>query len=244
MNAQRIARQHLMTSQLMGADVVPVRHGERKQTTMTEPKSVTVSNTNVGDKQAALDELRKRHDAECPHCTTATFHKQTVFGDGSPNADLMFVGEAPGANEDETGKPFVGRAGQKLNEIIAAMGLSREEVYIANVLKSRPPDNRTPLQPEVDACSPYLAEQIEIIEPKVIVTLGGPAAKLLLETKTGITRLRGIWAEYVVGMTGRRVPVMPTFHPAYLLRSYTPENRKLVWSDMQAAMERLGLPVK
>ena len=133
-------------------------------------------------------------------------------------------------------------AGKKLTEMINAMGLSREQVYITNILKVRPPENRTPLKHEVEATWPFLAEQIRIIDPKVIITLGGPSTKLILGTETGITRLRGIWAEYRDLETGHSVPVMPTFHPAYLLRQYTVENRQKVWSDMLAALDRLGLP--
>lgn len=195
-----------------------------------------------GEKAAALSELRQRHESTCPHCTSVTDHTQCVFGEGNPDAALMFIGEAPGEEEDRTGRPFVGRAGQTLDKIIAAMGLAREDVYIANVLKSRPPNNRTPLQHEIEACGPFLAEQIRIIQPQVIVTLGGPATKLMLGTDIGITKLRGQWAEYRDEQTGFAVPVMPTFHPAYLLRNYTTETRKLVWSDMQAVMSRLGLP--
>jgi DNA polymerase len=151
----------------------------------------------------------------------------------------MFVGEAPGETEDRVGRPFVGRAGEKLDEIIRAMGLSRSAVYIANVLKARPPDNRTPLQHEVEACGPWLCKQIAIVKPRVIVTLGGPATKLLLKVDQGITRMRGIWATYQDGEI--RIPVMPTFHPAYLLRNYTAETRRQVWEDMCKVIELLGL---
>ena len=187
---------------------------------------------------AALLDLAARHDRECPHCTTATAHTRTVFGEGSPTAVVMFVGEAPGETEDREGRPFVGRAGQKLDDMIRAMGLSREAVYIANALKSRPPDNRTPLAQELEQCGPYLVEQVRIIQPKVIVALGAPAAKLLLGTDVGITRLRGVWSTYTAD--GLSIPVMPTFHPAYLLRNYTPEVRRQVWSDLQAVVERIG----
>lgn len=149
----------------------------------------------------------------------------------------MFIGEAPGEEEDRTGRPFVGRAGQKLDEIIKAMGMRREEVYIANVLKSRPPQNRTPLLHEVEACAPFLREQIRVISPWVIVALGGPATKMLLQTETGIMRLRGQWGTYADGDV--RIAVMPTFHPAYLLRNYTPDTRRKMWSDMQAVVQRL-----
>ena len=199
---------------------------------------VRASAASDGPKSRQLAALRERHDRECPHCTTATAHTQTVFGEGSPDAAVMFVGEAPGEQEDRTGRPFVGRAGQKLEDMIRAMGFAREEVYIANVLKSRPPDNRTPLRHEVEACGPFLVEQVRIIRPQAIVALGGPATKLLLDTEEGITRLRGTWATYRAG--DLEIPVMPTFHPAYLLRNYTPEVRKQVWSDLTQVLERVG----
>ena len=149
----------------------------------------------------------------------------------------MFIGEAPGEQEDQTGRPFVGRAGKKLDEIITAMGLARSDVYIANVLKSRPPANRTPLPSEVEQCARYLAQQIRIIQPTVIVGLGGPAVKWLLGTTQGITKLRGQWDRFTDDELS--VPVMPTFHPAYLLRNYTPDTRGKVWSDMQQVMAYL-----
>jgi DNA polymerase len=164
-----------------------------------------------------------------------------VFGEGDPDADLMFIGEAPGEEEDRTGRPFVGRAGRKLDEILEAMKMQRQQVYIANILKSRPAGNRTPLPGEVEGCSPFLAEQIRIIRPSVIVGLGGPAVKWLLRTNEGITRLRGTWGIYDDGALS--FAVMPTFHPAYLLRNYTLETRQRVWSDMQAVMARLEEPV-
>lgn len=185
------------------------------------------------ERAAALAALRAEHDAKCPHCTLATAHTQTVFGDGDPAAALMFVGEAPGAEEDRQGVPFVGASGKKLSEMIVAMGLSRERVYIANVLKARPPNNDTPTPEQVDRCGPYLARQIAIIRPAIIVTLGKPAVNYLLQTRESMTNLRGRWATY------RGIPVMPTFHPAYLLRAYTPENRQKVWSDLKQVVTRL-----
>ncbi len=196
-----------------------------------------------GERSALLEALRDRHARDCPHCTRATGHTNLVFGEGSPNADLVFVGEAPGETEDQTGRPFVGKAGQKLDEMIAAMKLLREQVYIANVLKSRPPNNRTPLQTEVDGCGPYLIEQLCILRPRVIVTLGGPATKLLLATDVGITRLRGAWGTWQApSWTGLdlSIPVMPTYHPAYLLRNYTAQTRGEVWADLQAVMAIIG----
>ena len=191
-----------------------------------------------GPSEDRLEHVRALHETQCPHCSQTDSHQHIVFGEGNPDADLMFVGEAPGAEEDRTGRPFVGRAGQKLDEMIRAMGFTREEVYIANVLKARPPDNRTPLQHEVEACGPYLAAQTRIVQPQVIVALGGPAAKLLLKSETGITRLRGLWGHYDDGDAQRLV--MPTFHPAYLLRNPTREVRGQVWDDLKAVLERMG----
>ena len=254
----RIARQHLETIRLLGVDFVPVPVATPRLALRPKPchpeVHVMASSTQQlalgyagepapelapGEKPQALQELAARHDAECPHCTAATAHTRTVFGEGDANADLVFVGEAPGEEEDRTGRPFVGRAGRKLDDMIKAMGLRREDVYIANVLKSRPPGNRTPLPTEVDGCSPFLAQQIRIIRPRVVVALGGPAAKWILRTGEGITRLRGAWGLYIDGSLS--VPVMPTFHPAYLLRSYTVDTRGKVWSDMKAVLVKLGI---
>lgn len=231
--ARRIALQHARTARLLGVDFLP-RAPSEPEPPLVETRAVRVSGEGAGDKGTLLSELRRRHDAECPHCTKAKGYTQTVFGDGSPDARLMFIGEAPGADEDRVGIPFVGRAGQKLNEMIGAMGLKREQVYIANVLKARPPNNATPTPEEAERCGPYLLEQIRIIRPEVIVTLGKPAANYLLGNSNAMGSMRGHWHEF------EGVPVMPTFHPAYLLRAYTPENRKKVWSDLQQAMARLG----
>ncbi|MBL1217479.1 MAG: uracil-DNA glycosylase [Planctomycetes bacterium] len=220
------------------AAVGPVAHTDLLLGTRSIP--IPKSNTPpTSDKQSALDQLRERHDRECPHCTKATYHTQTVFGEGDPDAQMMFIGEAPGAEEDKTGRPFVGRAGKLLEKMINAMGLAREDVYIANVLKSRPPDNATPTVTEVSKCAPYLTEQIRIIQPAAIVALGAPSAKFLLQTSIGISKLRGRWHTCLFG--DLEVPVMPTFHPAYLLRQYTPDNRTKVWSDLQMVMEQLGM---
>jgi DNA polymerase len=180
-------------------------------------------------------------DADAQGCTKCGLHagrNTVVFGIGNPNADLMFIGEAPGADEDRQGEPFVGRAGKLLTDIIKAMKFTREDVYIANVLKCRPPGNRNPEPDEVETCSPYLLRQIELIQPKVIVALGSFAAKMLLDTKTGITALRGQFHEYALAQQSDNTPiVMPTFHPAYLLRN--PNAKRDVWEDMQQVMELL-----
>jgi uracil-DNA glycosylase family 4 len=168
----------------------------------------------------------------CVKCNLAKTRTQVVYGVGNPNADLMFIGEAPGRDEDEQGEPFVGRAGQLLTDIIKAMKLTRDDVYIANVVKCRPPENRNPEPEELDACRPYIRQQVEIIQPLVIVTLGKFALQSLLEKAYGITSVRGKWLEY------NGVKVMPTYHPAYLLR--TPSAKKDVWEDMKLVMAELG----
>jgi DNA polymerase len=170
---------------------------------------------------------------DCRRCKLSEARTQIVFGDGNPNADLMFVGEGPGAEEDRRGLPFVGRAGELLTAMIEkGLGISRSEVYICNIVKCRPPQNRTPLPDEARTCSPFLDGQIAAVRPKAIVALGKPAASLLLGREVAITRIRGTWQEY------RGIPVMPTLHPAYVLRQYTPENRRAVWEDLKAALER------
>ena len=168
----------------------------------------------------------------CELCETRT---TVVFGEGSPTADLMFVGEAPGRDEDEQGRPFVGRAGKLLTDMILAMGLQREDVYIANVLKCRPPNNRDPKQNEVEACRPFLEKQIELIQPKIICALGNHALRRLTDTDQGISKLRGKPIP-LLGST-----VVPTYHPAYLLRN--PAAKRQVWEDLQSILRLLGLPV-
>ena len=180
-------------------------------------------------------------DAEsCTKCPLHETRTNVVFGVGDPNADLMFIGEAPGADEDRQGEPFVGRAGQLLTQIIeSGMKLKRSEVYIANILKCRPPGNRNPESNEIETCSPYLVRQIELIQPKVIVALGSFSAQMLLGTKIGITKLRGEF--HPCNVPGLRVlphkkppVIMPTFHPAYLLRN--PNAKREVWEDIQTVM--------
>ncbi|QDU33299.1 Uracil DNA glycosylase superfamily protein [Poriferisphaera corsica] len=186
------------------------------------------------------ERLRRMYEDEvsgCEKCGLCRGRTQVVFGEGDVDAAVMFVGEGPGYHEDVQGRPFVGKSGELLDKQIGAMQMERGEVYIANVVKCRPPNNRTPVVEEVEACRDYLQRQIAIIEPKVIITLGGPAAKLLLDTTEGITRLRGRWHSYRGVKPG--IPVMPTFHPAYLLRQYTKENRMKVWSDLQEAMKKV-----
>ena len=169
----------------------------------------------------------------CEKCRLAKTRTQVVYGVGNPNADLMFIGEAPGRDEDIQGKPFVGRAGQLLTDIVKAMKLTRHDVYIANVIKCRPPENRNPEPDELDACRPWIRRQIEIIQPKVIVTLGRFALQSLTEKGYAISSVRGQWLDY------NGIKVMPTYHPAYLLRN--PAAKKDVWSDMKKVMAELGI---
>lgn len=179
----------------------------------------------------SLDDLRG-FIAGCPRCKLAPTRTQIVFGQGDPNADLMFVGEAPGRDEDEQGFAFVGRAGQLLTKIIEAMGMTREDVYITNVLRCRPPNNRNPEPDEVASCMPFLEESIRLISPKVVVALGTFATQAVLGTDEPIGRLRGRW------QSARGVRVMPTFHPSFLLRS--PDRKKDVWEDMKLVRDYLA----
>jgi DNA polymerase len=170
---------------------------------------------------------------DCTRCRLHEGRQQIVFGDGNPHADLLFVGEGPGAEEDRRGLPFVGRAGELLTQMIEkGLGIARSDVYICNIVKCRPPKNRTPLADEAATCSPFLDGQIAAIRPRVIVALGKPATSLLLGRDVPITRVRGTWHDY------RGIPLMPTYHPAFILRQYTPENRRLVWEDLKAALAR------
>jgi DNA polymerase len=195
------------------------------------------------DKPAAFAALRDRALAcvKCPHL--AASRKTVVFGVGNIDAQLMFVGEAPGADEDEQGEPFVGRAGQLLTKIIQATGLSRADVYIANILKCRPDTpgqsagNRPPTPEERATCIPYLQEQIDLIQPKAIVALGATAVEGLLGKTLGITKLRGNWQTY------RGTPLMPTYHPAYLLRNQAMSEKRKVWEDLLKVMEKLEMPI-
>ncbi len=182
---------------------------------------------NMTPRVETLEDIR-REMGDCQRCKLWSTRTNLVFGEGDPQAQLMFVGEGPGADEDASGRPFVGRAGQLLTKMIESIDLKRDQVYIANVVKSRPPGNRTPEADEVKACKPFLLRQIACIKPKLIVTLGNPATQSLLETKVGITRLRGEVQSYP---HLPEVKVIPTFHPAYLLRS--PDKKREAWDDLK-----------
>jgi uracil-DNA glycosylase family 4 len=215
-----------MTSRARAAVPVVIEE-EIFQSASTKPE------TGVADPSRALKLIRE----DLGDCTRCRLHKQgrkqIVFGVGNATAELMFIGEAPGADEDIQGEPFVGRAGQLLNNMIKAMGLEREQVYIANIIKCRPPGNRTPERDECETCSPFLMRQIEVIKPKAIVALGAVAAKTLLAINAPMTELRGRWYDF------RGTKLAVTYHPAFLLRD--PRQKKEAWKDLQMVMKELGL---
>jgi uracil-DNA glycosylase len=195
-------------------------HGDKREE-MTPERALRVIREDIGD------------------CTRCVLHKQgrkqIVFGVGDPRADIMFIGEAPGADEDQQGEPFVGRAGQLLNNMITAMGIRREDIYIANIIKCRPPGNRTPERDECDTCSPFLMRQIEVVKPKIIVALGAVAAKTLLGVNDAMANLRGRIYDF------KKTKLAVTYHPAYLLRD--PRQKKETWKDLQMVMKYLGMPM-
>jgi DNA polymerase len=210
---------------------VPGAEEEMSLLSEAECAGIPHVSAEAGPRAERLERL-KRWVAECSRCPLAGVRQNVVFGEGDPEAELVFVGEAPGADEDATGRPFVGRAGRLLTKIIKAMGYRREDVYICNVLKCRPPGNRAPAPDEVAHCSPILHEQLAVIAPRAICALGGPATKTLLGLKEGITKLRGRFFRY------RGIPLLPTFHPAYLLRNMNEKRR--VWEDMKKLVAFLG----
>jgi len=237
----RALEQRFEADAILGARALPIR--------IPGPPPVRhrqeLSDAEVEERRVRLDQIDRDEVKECTKCGLAQSRTKTVYADGSPAARILFVGEAPGHDEDVSGTPFVGRAGALLTKMIeAGMGLKREDVYICNILKCRPPDNRDPAPDEVLACKGYVWRQIEIIQPEVIVALGAPAAKTLLDTSEGIGRLRTRWHDFYpsgTALVGKPIPVMPTYHPAYLLRS--PGEKKKTWEDLQMVMARLGLPV-
>lgn len=225
-NLQKIAqdlKKHLEYKQLMGLKEIPIGKGK----IMPSKKTKATKKSSISN----LEEVRKEL-GDCTRCRLHAGRIHLVFGVGNPKANLMFVGEGPGRDEDIQGIPFVGRAGQLLTKIIEAMKFKREDVYIANIVKCRPPNNRNPEPDEIKTCLPFLEKQIASIKPQAIICLGKFAAQTLLNTETPISRLRGKMGEY------KGIPTMPTYHPAYLLRN--PEAKKQVWEDVQQVMKILG----
>ncbi len=243
-----LVRQNAMGVALLGIEAVPAfaRTSAGDASRKNPPTDAAPDAAEYPDspQKRALEKVRERYLADAPHKAFGYSFNKLVFGEGDPRARLMFIGEAPGADEDRTGRPFVGRAGALLNNMIKAMGLRRQDVYIANVLKVRPPNNATPTHEERAASAPYLFDQIAAIMPEVIVTLGLPASQVVLGSDMPMGKLRNNWAEFTHPDTkrfpGLAIPVMPTYHPAYLLRAYTAENRNMVWADLKKAMEKLG----
>jgi DNA polymerase len=227
-----------------GVDTLKVESLDPQPAPVVQPETVPasappradLSRAREGTGWGASPTLEQVRDelGDCRRCGLCEGRNSIVFGSGNPNADLMFIGEGPGEQEDRTGLPFVGRAGDLLTLMIEkGIEIPRHEVYICNIVKCRPPNNRNPLPDEVAACRPFLDGQIDAVKPKVIVSLGKPAASLLLGRNVAITRERGTWQQY------RGIPLMPTLHPAYVLRQYTDENRRHVWEDLKAAVARL-----
>jgi DNA polymerase len=251
------AAQHLDSLRTAGVGWLPFAPlptppavAERDTAEVAAPRSSLFADDSVGPSAVAsgpaltIDERRQalrvlaEEVAGCTRCPgLASTRTQTVFGVGEPGVELCFVGEAPGADEDAQGEPFVGAAGQLLNRIIAACHLKREEVYICNTLKCRPPGNRTPQPDEIAHCKGYLERQLELVRPRFICALGRPAAQTLLNTGASLGQLRGRFHDY------RGIPVMVTYHPAYLLPHRHPEMKKDVWADMKTLMARMGRPI-
>jgi len=235
-------RQQIEADRLLGIKSVPILLPPRCGSDAGS-RGGRLARSRTAAEQA--EQLRIFNETEvkgCTKCALSDTRTQIVFGQGSPSARLVFVGEAPGYEEDRQGLAFIGRAGQLLTRMIAAMGLSREEVFICNVLKCRPPGNRDPSADEILACSPFLRRQLAIIEPEVLVALGAPAAKTLLNTAESIGKLRGRFHDYYLSGTtgeGPAIPLMPTYHPAYLLRN--PAEKRKAWEDLQMVMRLLGL---
>ena len=231
-------RRYLERRQRVGIRFVPKTYRQKASAEVVSGKNLLsgtegelFSDTSAADQSQSLEELRAGI-GDCRRCKLWSGRTHVVFGVGNPSARLMFIGEGPGRDEDLQGEPFVGRAGQLLTDIITkGMGLKREDVYIANVVKCRPPENRNPEPDEVASCEPFLRKQIDLVRPEVIVALGKFAVQTLLQSKVPISRLRGNWHSY------HGIRLMPTFHPAYLLRN--PGDKKLVWEDIKKVIKEM-----
>jgi uracil-DNA glycosylase family 4 len=260
-NERRLGVEHLSVARVCEtpSSVAPERESEGRERARNPVRAATplllpddaelppICDHDMTESEArqALRQLEEGHVRNCTKCGLHAGRKQAVFGEGSARPPLVFVGEGPGAEEDQQGRPFVGRAGQLLTRMIAAMTLTRDQVYICNIVKCRPPGNRAPTDQEADTCWPYLCRQLAILRPKVIVALGRPASQVLLQTKAPIGRLRGEFQAFPPpGLHHLGLPttkVMPTFHPAYLLRS--PGEKAKSWEDLKQVMGLLGIPL-
>jgi len=235
-DVNKVVRQHVeMEGFFTGGFAV------RGEAAPSEPQQQK-GNSDVAE---AARELEKVGDEvrQCHKCHLGSLRTNAVPGEGNPNARIFFIGEGPGADEDAQGRPFVGRAGKLLDKVIKACGLKRSDVFIGNILKCRPPENRDPRPEEIISCLPYLQRQIEIINPEVIVALGAHAARTLLNTNKSIGQLRGQFHEYYAGLGRPPIKLMATYHTAYLLRNYSEDNRRRVWEDMKKVLAELGLPI-
>ena len=238
---KKAVQQHIEMAEFFsgGLTVKNTEDGIQKtENRKTQNYQRSASQETIKELEVIAEETRK-----CRKCRLGSLRKNAVPGEGNPAARIMFVGEGPGADEDEQGRPFVGRAGQLLDKIIAACGLKRQDVWIGNIIKCRPPENRDPLPDEIIACIPYLQRQIELVNPEIIVALGAHAARTLLDSNKPIGQLRGLFHDYVPGIGHKPIKLMPTFHPAYLLRNYSDDNRRKVWDDMKKVLAELGLPI-
>jgi len=233
-DTNKLVRQHLeMDDFFTGGFAVKSQEPMQDQTKANE-----AAEEAAVELEKIADEVR-----QCHKCGLGSLRTNAVPGEGRANARIVFVGEGPGADEDAQGRPFVGRAGQLLDKVIVACGLKREDVFICNILKCRPPENRDPKPEEIISCLPYLQRQIELINPEVIVALGAHAARTLLNTNKSIGQLRGQFQQYYAGLGRAPIKLMPTYHTAYLLRNYSQENRRRVWEDMKKVLAELGLPI-
>lgn len=238
-NIDKVVRQHLEMDQFFCGFAVKSKTQVPQSRESQQQKEDPMA---VAEKAKELEKIGEQ-TRRCRLCDLGSQRTNAVPGEGSPNARIMFIGEAPGADEDAQGRPFVGRAGQLLDKIITACGLKRSDVYIGNILKCRPPGNRDPRAEEIISCLPYLQRQIEIIAPEIIVALGAHAARTLLDTTKSIGQLRGHFEQYYSGIGRPPIKFMATYHPAYLLRNYSQENRKRVWEDMKKVLAELDLPI-
>ncbi|MBL7106608.1 MAG: uracil-DNA glycosylase [Phycisphaerae bacterium] len=228
-NIDKVIRQYSQMEDFFSGGFTP--RGEKSM------EAETIKSPDV-EKQLAKIAAEVEKCCKCPLNRTRT---NPVPGEGNPNARLVFVGEAPGAEEDKQGRPFIGRAGKLLDDILKAMNLTRQDVYICNILKCRPPDNRDPKPDEIVKCLPFLNAQLKLINPEIIVALGAHAARTLLDTKQAIGKLRGVFHEYYTDEDSQPIKLMPTYHPAYLLRNYSIDNRKKVWEDMKKVVAELEI---
>lgn len=234
-DVNKVVRQHVEMNNFFAGGFTPKGDVEPFKESQVQKEAV--------DKKSTELEAIAREIQQCCKCSLGSSRTNAVPGEGNPDARIVFVGEAPGADEDAQGRPFVGRAGKLLDKIIEACGMKRSDVFICNILKCRPPGNRDPKPEEIISCLPYLQRQIEVIDPDVIVALGAHAARTLLNNNDPIGKMRGRFHDYYTGISQKPVKLMPTYHPAYLLRNYSDDNRRKVWEDLKKVLAELDIPI-